>query len=232
MLLSQFTEFPELTFTQQIKQVHYTSTPALIRSLTRKRLTWNIPGRPDELFLTFDDGPVPEVTPEVLDILENYSVKATFFCVGDNVRKHPDVYEAIRKAGHATGNHTFHHLNGWKTPAAEYLSDIAQCRSMVESRLFRPPYGRIRPSVVKHLQFEYKIVMWSVLTGDYNRELSPEQVLTNSIASTRSGSIIVFHDSIKASPNMLFALPRFLDHFISKGFKFSTIEADNRQQKR
>lgn len=212
--------------------MHYTSTPALIRSLTRKRLTWDIPGRPYELFLTFDDGPVPEATPQVLEILENYGVKATFFCVGDNVQKHSEVYNAVRSAGHATGNHTFHHLNGWKTPAAEYLNDIALCKSVVESRLFRPPYGRIGPKVIKHLQNDYKIVMWSVLTGDYNRELSPEQVLTNSIASTKSGSIIVFHDSIKASPNMLYALPRFLDHFMSKGFKFNVVEADDRKEKR
>ncbi|MDY0103711.1 MAG: polysaccharide deacetylase family protein [Lentimicrobium sp.] len=197
--------------------------PTLLRSLTRKNLTWEISGKPGQIFLTFDDGPIPEVTPVVLQILEQFNAKATFFCVGDNVEKYPDIYQQILDSGHATGNHTFHHLNGWKTSVEDYVKDINKCESLVNSNLFRPPYGRIRPSTIKHLRNDYRIVMWSVLTGDYDKMLAPDKVLENAIGHTTDGSIVVFHDSLKAADRLYYALPRFLEHFSQKGFTFSTI---------
>lgn len=197
--------------------------PALLRSLTRKSLIWDIPGKSGKIYLTFDDGPIPEITPKVLDILERYKAKATFFCVGENVTKHPGVYQQILDAGHATGNHTYHHLNGWETPVEEYISDVDKCSTLVNSSLFRPPHGRIRRSVIKHLRKEYQIVMWSVLTGDYDKTLTPEKVLKNAIDHTTDGSIVVFHDSLKAEDNLFYALPRFLEHFSKKGCIFESI---------
>ena len=197
--------------------------PALLRSLTRKKLTWDIPGKSGKIFLTFDDGPIPEITPKVLDILEQHNAKATFFCVGDNVAKHPEIYQQVLDAGHATGNHTFHHLNGWKTSVEEYINDVDKCSTLVNSPLFRPPHGRIRPSAIKHLRNQYQIIMWSVLTGDYDKTLTPEKVLNNAIDHTTDGSIVVFHDSLKAADNLFFALPRFLEHFTNMGYSFESI---------
>lgn len=207
--------------------MHISRSPALLRRLTRKNLTWDIPDRPGEIFLTFDDGPVPEITPRVIEILAQYNAKATFFCVGDNVARYPDVYQQLINAGHATGNHTFHHLNGWKTSPEDYLADIEKCSHVVRSRLFRPPYGRIRPSLIRSLSNDYRIVMWSVLTGDYDKTLTPAQVLKNATDNTTDGSIVVFHDSLKALTNMLFALPAFLDRFSRKGYRFSIISEGN-----
>ncbi len=200
-------------------------SPALLRILTRKSLVWDIPDREKEIFLTFDDGPVPGITPEVLKILDQYQAKASFFCVGDNVRKSPEVYQQVLDAGHATGNHTFHHLNGWKTPLKAYLDDIALCSEVVHSRLFRPPYGRIRPSYIAPVRQDYKIIMWSVITGDFDRETTREKVLSNALNHTKSGSIVVFHDSLKAADRLLYALPRFLEAFRNKGYTFSVLTA-------
>jgi peptidoglycan/xylan/chitin deacetylase (PgdA/CDA1 family) len=197
--------------------------PTLLRSLTRKNLTWEIPGKPGQLFLTFDDGPVPEITPGVLQILEQFNARATFFCVGDNVAKYPDIYQQVVTSGHATGNHTYHHLNGWQTSVEAYVRDINECKALVNSKLFRPPYGRIRPSAIKHLRDDYRIIMWTTLTGDYDKNLSPEKVLKNAIDNTTDGSIVVFHDSLKAADRLFYALPRFLEYFSKKGFTFSTI---------
>lgn len=197
--------------------------PTLLRSLTRKNLTWEITGKPDQIFLTFDDGPIPEVTPDVLQILEQFNAKATFFCVGDNVAKHPDIYQQVLDSGHATGNHTYHHLIGWKTSVEDYVKDINKCKTLVDSSLLRPPHGRIRPSAIKYLRNDYRIIMWSVLTGDYDKALTPEKVLKNAIDHTTAGSIVVFHDSLKAADRLFYALPRFLEHFSKKGFTFSII---------
>ena len=197
--------------------------PALLRSLTRKNLIWDIPGKSGKIYLTFDDGPIPEITPKVLDILERHNAKATFFCVGDNVSKHPEVYQQVVNAGHANGNHTFHHLNGWKTSVEEYINDVNKCSKLVNSPLFRPPHGRIRPSAIKRLRKEYQIIMWSVLTGDYDRTLTPEKVLKNAIDHTTDGSIVVFHDSVKASERMEFALTKTLAYFSEQGYEFRTL---------
>ncbi|MBK6962540.1 MAG: polysaccharide deacetylase family protein [Bacteroidales bacterium] len=201
-------------------------SPGILRSLTRKNLTWEIHDRPGEIFLTFDDGPIPEITPLVLQILEKYQARATFFCVGDNVQKYPEVYQQVLDGGHATGNHTFHHLSGWKTPLPEYLENIEKCSQLVNSSLFRPPYGRIRPSYIQSIRPTYRIIMWSVLTGDFDQESTPEKVLENALQHTTDGSIVVFHDSIKAADRMFYALPRFLEHFSEKGYRFSPLPDD------
>ncbi|MBW6490055.1 MAG: polysaccharide deacetylase family protein [Lentimicrobium sp.] len=203
--------------------MHISKSPALLRSLTRKNLTWDITDRPGEIFLTFDDGPVPEITPRVIEILKQFNARATFFCVGDNVAKYPEVHQLLLDAGHSTGNHTFHHLNGWKKTLEEYLADIKKCNQLVSSKLFRPPYGRIRPSFIKYISNDYRIVMWSVLTGDYDKTLTPAQVLKNATENTTDGSIVVFHDSQKAAANLFYALPEFLEHFTLKGYRFSVI---------
>lgn len=203
--------------------MYLSKSPGILRSLTRKNLIWEFAGRQKEIFLTFDDGPIPGITPAVLEILKDYQAKATFFCVGDNVSRHPEVYSQVIGAGHATGNHTYHHLNGWKTPLRDYLDDIEKCSRLVSSPLFRPPYGRIRPSYINPLSAGYRIVMWSVLSGDFDRETSQEKVLSNVLQHTTGGSIVVFHDSLKAGERMFYALPRFLDHFTGLGYRFSSI---------
>lgn len=184
----------------------------------------------NQVFLTFDDGPVPGVTSFVLDTLAKFSAGATFFCIGDNIRKHPDLAGRINREGHAMGNHTFHHLNGWKTPAQDYHADVARCdaeidrfaaRSML-TRFFRPPYGRITRAQIRTLD-AYKIIMWDALSYDFERKLSPETALRGVIAATRPGSIVVFHDSEKAEKNLNFILPRFLEHFAGLGYSFGTL---------
>lgn len=203
--------------------MHIPAVPWIVRLLLPGSLTWKLKDR-RTIYLTFDDGPVPEVTPMVLDILDKYNAKATFFCVGDNVAKHPDIYQQVLDKGHATGNHTFNHIKGWQTEVPDYIKNVSQCSEHVKSNLFRPPHGRIKHAQVKELAKDYKIIMWSVLTGDYDHSLTKEQVLDYSIKNTKGGSIVVFHDSIKASERMLFALPLFLEHFINKGYRFEKIE--------
>lgn len=193
-------------------------------------LTWHIPTTEKQLYLTFDDGPIPGPTDFVLETLKKHAIKATFFCIGDNVRKHPDVFRKVMDQGHAIGNHTFNHLKGWKTSLEEYLDNTAQCDAVFKSlnvesespKLFRPPYGRITRAQINALN-DYKIIMWDVLTHDYDRAKSPEASLGNSIRATRPGSIVVFHDSLKAERNMTYALPRYIDHFLNKGYTFNVL---------
>lgn len=193
-------------------------------------LTWRIPTTEKQLYLTFDDGPVPGPTDFVLETLSKNSIKATFFCIGDNVRKHPEVFKNVVAQGHTIGNHTFNHLKGWETSLNDYINNTAQCDAAFEtlnadtvtSKLFRPPYGRITRAQIKALS-NYRIVMWDVLTHDYDQAKSPEACLTNSIHATRNGSIIVFHDSLKAERNMSYALPRYIDHFLNKGYNFNVL---------
>ena len=187
-------------------------------------LVWRIPTTAKEIFLTFDDGPVPGPTEFVLDTLKQNNCQATFFSIGDNVKKHVDVYQRILNEGHIIGNHTFNHLKGWSFSDDEYLLNIQKCDEALgyKSQLFRPPYGRIKKSQIMKLN-EYKIVMWDVLTSDYNQSISPERCIKGSIAATRPGSIVVFHDSLKAERNMRYALPRYIDHFLNQGFTFKSI---------
>ena len=190
-------------------------------------LVWRQPPERKELYLTFDDGPVSGPTEFALETLHRFSAEATFFCIGDNIQKYPQVFKKIVDAGHAVGNHTFNHLNGWKTSTTKYIENIRKCDEAVAgnaapSKLFRPPYGRITRKQIRSLT-EYKIIMWDVLSVDYNRSLSAESCLRNTIRAAREGSVIVFHDSYKAEKNMTYALPRFIEHFSGKGFSFKAL---------
>lgn len=201
-------------------------TPVFLRWLY-PQLKWKVETSEKIIYLTFDDGPVPGPTEFVLEILQQYTAKATFFCIGDNVRKHPKVYDAIKQGQHTIGNHTFHHMKGWKTKNEVYLNDIRACEEQLNmaqtgTRLFRPPYGQIARSQIKLLA-DYEIVMWDVLSQDYSKSLSGERCLRGTISATRPGSIVVFHDSVKAERNLSYALPRYLQHFMEKGFSFHAL---------
>jgi peptidoglycan-N-acetylglucosamine deacetylase len=193
-------------------------------------LLWRVNTNEKELYLTFDDGPVPGPTEFVLEQLKANSAKATFFCIGDNIRKHPDIFRKILDDGHAVGNHTFNHLNGWNTSLDNYAENIRKCDQQMdqhgyksrEKTLLRPPYGRITFPQIRKLS-DYKIVMWDLLTKDYDKSYEPQLLLDNAIRLSRQGSIIVFHDSYKAEKNLHFILPRFLRHFIERGFVFKII---------
>jgi len=176
-----------------------------------------------KLYLTFDDGPLPTVTPHVLSILKQYNAKATFFCVGDNVSKHPQEYAQLLNEGHAVGNHTQHHLNGFKTSLNQYKEDVQQAATHISSNLFRPPYGRFMPAQYNALRADYNIVMWDVLSYDFDTRVTKHQCLHNVIKHSRNGSVIVFHDSVKASDKMLYALPQVLDHFSKLGYAFGKL---------
>jgi len=187
-------------------------------------LVWDIPNTEKKIYLTFDDGPIPEITEWVLDLLAQNNIKATFFCIGDNVAKHTSVYKRILAEGHAVGNHTFNHLNGWKTGRVEYLNNIEQCSKLVDSNLFRPPYGRIKKSQLKNLSATHEIIMWDVLSGDFDQKTSPEKCYQNVVNNTESGSIIVFHDSLKAERNLNYALPKIIEYLLAEGFVFDVLK--------
>ncbi|MDQ6609680.1 MAG: polysaccharide deacetylase family protein [Bacteroidota bacterium] len=189
---------------------------------------WAMPVKGKEVFLTFDDGPHPTITPWVLDELKKYDAKATFFCIGNNVANHANVYNRIIENGHAVGNHTQHHLNGWKTSRDIYLKDVELASNMIASDLFRPPYGRIKTSQSKGLNAAMKtkgakVIMWDVLSGDFDRNLSPQQCLQNVLKNVSAGSIIVFHDSEKAADNLQYALPVVMEILSCEGYRFEKI---------
>jgi peptidoglycan/xylan/chitin deacetylase (PgdA/CDA1 family) len=197
--------------------------PLILRIFDRKYISCSIPAFEKVIYLTFDDGPVPEVTPDVLNILKERNILATFFCVGENVKKHPEVFAQLSGTGHAIGNHTFHHLNGWKTPPAEYFEDVNRCNEYFKTNLFRPPYGKFTPSQYFLLHKQYRFILWSVLSGDYHIGISKDKCLHNVVNHTNAGSIVLFHDSLKAKNKLFFALPRFLDHFLEKGYRFELL---------
>lgn len=198
-------------------------TPTLIQCLF-PRFLWRI-SRPEKaLYLTFDDGPIPQVTPWVLEQLRTYGAKATFFCVGDNVRKHPTLFRQLQEEGHAVGNHTMHHRDGWKCPTDVYLRDVEDCQHLVGARLFRPPYGHLCPAQKNALQKSFRIVLWDVLSGDFDDRLSPDACLDNVLQHARPGSVVVFHDSLKARIRLETALPGVLRHFNALGYAFKALE--------
>nr|BFF39532.1 polysaccharide deacetylase family protein [Tenacibaculum mesophilum] len=180
-----------------------------------------------EIFLTFDDGPIPKVTEFVLDQLHLFNAKATFFCIGDNIRKYPAVFSRIINEGHSVGNHTFNHLNGWKNSNTTYINNINKCENLLshqKTKLFRPPYGKIKRKQAKQLLANgYKIIMWDVLSADFDPTITKEKCLQNVLRNVENGSIIVFHDSIKASDKLYYVLPKVLEEFSLQGYKFKAI---------
>lgn len=204
--------------------MYLVKTPQFIQGLF-PNFTWHIPTEEKTLFLTFDDGPIPEVTPWVLEQLAVYEAKATFFCVGDNIRKHPEVFQQVIDAGHAVGNHTYNHLNGWASDNIPYFHNVRHCANQVHSVLFRPPYGRLTPKQAQFLLRHYRIVMWDVLSGDFDANITPEQCFQNVALHAAPGSIVVFHDSLKAFDNLRYALPQVLEHFSAQGYRFEKLNA-------
>ena len=189
------------------------------------RLTWEINEKPNAVYLTFDDGPTPDVTPWVLDKLRKHNAKATFFALGRNVDHNPDIFQQILDEGHSVGNHTYSHLKGWGSSNKSYFEDIELAqRLMMGSKLFRPPYGRIKPSQVTELMKSYRIIMWSVLSVDYNRRVPGDRCVKNVMENVKPGSIIVFHDSAKARKNLYHALPIVLERLKDKGYAMERID--------
>ncbi|TVZ25793.1 peptidoglycan/xylan/chitin deacetylase (PgdA/CDA1 family) [Gillisia sp. Hel_I_86] len=196
-------------------------------------LLWNMPRDQKSIYLTFDDGPHPEITPWVLDTLKKYDAKATFFCVGENIERHPEVFKNLISEGHSHGNHTHNHLKGWRISTPHYLENIIEAEAVIsrfsmmksdKDKLFRPPYGKIKPSQVKQLQLlNYKVVMWDALSGDFDTSISTEECYYNVIRESKAGSIIVFHDSQKAKNKLKVVLPKVLEHYKEKGYNFKGI---------
>lgn len=199
---------------------HLIEQPPLVYRLLFPEAIWRIKKRQRKVaFLTFDDGPIPEVTPWVLDVLDRYGVKATFFMVGDNVRRNPELYQEVKRRGHSYGNHTMHHLQGFKTRSVNYYRDILEADNYIESNLFRPPHGIMRRSQSYAIKSHFNIVMYDLVTRDYSKKLGPEQVLDNVKKFARNGSIIVFHDSLKAWRNLKEVLPRAIEWLQAQGFE-------------
>jgi len=209
---------------------YWVKTHLIIKKLF-PNFIWDIPNNEKKIFLTFDDGPDPEVTPWVLAVLKKADIKATFFCIGDNIKKHPDIFKEILSQGHAIGNHTFNHLKGWETETTTYLENIKKCDDEIlesggfSTDLFRPPYGKISRLQTKEvLKLNKKIIMWDILTVDYDKTVTPEKCLENATRKVTSGSIIIFHDSVKAFPNLEYALPKAIEILKKeKGFVFDVI---------
>lgn len=185
--------------------------------------TWKVDTEDKQLFLTFDDGPHPEITPWVLTLLRQYNAKASFFCVGDNVRKYPEIYQQILAEGHAVGNHTFHHLNGWKTSNRLYLEDVRLAEKYIQSNLFRPPYGKMRRSQANMLKKNYRLIMWDRLSMDYKPDLNLEESLRQ-MKKVSNGNILVFHDSEKAFKNLQVLLPALLEYYSKQSFTLSSLK--------
>lgn len=212
--------------------------PSKIFRMFYPSLLWEMPKTGEKtIYLTFDDGPHPTITPLVLEILKRYNAKATFFCIGNNVRQFPATFELIKKEGHSVGCHTFNHENGWKTKTQDYVDSVSAANELIQSNLFRPPHGKIKRSELKKLSTlnflnnskhytlnsKLKIVAWTVIAYDWDHALSPEDVYQNVIRNAGDGAIVAFHDSLKAYSNMISALPRVLEYYSQKGFVFKNI---------
>ncbi|HMO61279.1 MAG TPA: polysaccharide deacetylase family protein [Ferruginibacter sp.] len=205
--------------------MYFVKTPRWLMRLY-PNCTWQMPADEKIIYLTFDDGPHPVATPFVLEQLKKYNALATFFCIGKNVVENHQVYEAVLNDGHAVGNHTMHHLNGWKTADDIYINDIAEAKKYIDSGLFRPPYGRATRFQLKMLatpKLQLKPVMWTVISGDFDNKVSEQDCLLNVLKNTTEGSIVVFHDSEKAFNNVRYTLPKVLEHFADKGYRFEKI---------
>ncbi len=202
--------------------MYFVKIPWWLRSVYPS-LTWKIPTEENEVFLTFDDGPHQTITPFVLNTLKQYNAKATFFCIGKNVENNPAIFRCILNEGHSIGNHTYNHLNGWKTNNVVYIKDVMKAKEVIDSKLFRPPYGRIGRHQIWHLKKLFNIVMWDVLSGDFDVSLSPQQCLQHVVRNTKPGSVVVFHDSEKAFARLEYVLPKALQFFKERGWKCTHI---------
>jgi len=210
--------------------LYFRKTPGWLKKLF-PQATWNFDDTEKKIFLTFDDGPIPELTPWVLDTLKEFGARATFFYVGDNIKKHPELFKRASDEGHSIGNHTFNHLKGWRTSHEDYMANIALCEAAIvecggggPAGLFRPPYGQLTFSLAKKISANYRIIMWDYLTGDFDQSLSPEKCHIETIKGTKSGSIVIYHENVKAEARIKYSLPKFLDHFSSLGYQFCAIE--------
>ncbi len=202
-------------------------TPEFIRKKF-PGFVWQIPSQSEqqdnkELYLTFDDGPVEEVTPFVIDFLKQYNAKATFFCVGENIEENPEIFQKLKAEGHSIGSHSHNHLSGWATENNQYLTNVNKAAALSSSSLFRPPYGRIKLSQARMIQENHQIIMWDVLSGDFDPSISAEKCYNNVISNVQSGSIVVFHDSHKSFDKLKRVLPRVLEHFSNLGYQFKAI---------
>ena len=184
---------------------------------------WKIDTSQKVIYLTFDDGPHPIITPWIIDLMKHYGAKGTFFLIGDNVSKHPELFQMYKSNGHQVGNHTHTHVKGWRSRRKNYLKEIAQCAEFVKSSFFRPPYGQINLRSIREIKKQYKVVMWDVLSWDFDNETSSEICLSNVIKSTKEGSIVVFHENEKSIKNIMYVLPKVLEHFTNLGFQFKAI---------
>lgn len=226
--------------------MYLVKTPFLLKKLYPSSLLWNKSRDHKVIFLTFDDGPIPIVTPWVLKTLKNFKAKATFFCIGENITKYPEIFEQLKLDGHAVGNHTYNHLKGWETDDNTYLENFQKSQELTQTNLFRPPYGRIKRSQIDLLEYQdisikyqdnnpkfqinqkskiknLKIVMWDVLSGDFDINLSPEKCLKNVLKHTENGSIVVFHDSLKAFDRLEYTLPKALEFWVKQGYTFEIL---------
>lgn len=207
-------------------KLYWIKTNSFIKKVF-KNYTWDIPNEENKVYLTFDDGPTPEITEWVLEELKKNQAKATFFCIGKNIKNNPNLFQKVIDGGNAVGNHTFNHLKGWETNTKEYIDNISLCESEIKnqkSKIFRPPYGKIKHIQSKELRkLGYKIIMWDVLSADFDQTITPEKCLKNVLQNVVSGSIIVFHDSIKAEKNLRYALPKTLEVLKNRGFKFDIL---------
>lgn len=207
-------------------------TPRFVQSLF-PGLVWRMEEEEKNVFLTFDDGPIPEVTPWVLERLKEYNAKATFFCVGENVSKYPEIFQSVVDAGHTVGNHTFNHLNGWNSDNIAYFRNVRRCAQLVDSTLFRPPYGKLKPKQIEFLMRHYDIVMWDVLSGDFDPAQSSNACYDGVINGIESGSIVVFHDSLKSFDRLETVLPQTLQWLSDNGYTMRSLDIEtvrSRQQ--
>lgn len=203
--------------------IHKIAIPPLVQHLMPSNTYCYGPKEQKSVYLTFDDGPVEGVTNRITEILRQYSAKATFFCVGENIIKNRGIYDQVVAEGHLTGNHTHNHLKGWTTTLTDYWENVALCRQQVPEKIFRPPYGKITPRQWRLLSTHYKVIFWSLLSGDFDSRVSPDSCSDQVIRKVRPGSIVVFHDSQKAARNVLNALPKVLDHLTEKGYQCKTL---------
>lgn len=203
--------------------MYFVKTPEIVKKIFSKNILWEKYSSDKTIYLTFDDGPNPDVTPFVLTILDQYTAKASFFCLGKNVETFPDLTQQILNNGHCIGNHSYSHKNGWTTKTKEYISDVEKSTNLISSKLFRPPFGKITFSQLNLLKNKYNIVMWSLMSGDFDHSLSNEKCLLLCTSYTKNGTIIVFHDTLKAKEKLMYVLPKYLDYYSKLGYSFLSL---------